>query len=110
MAFVRQPKRRKYDASVVAVLGDRSPLAPVNWHLAPLGIDTRTLRRLWLIYDATAVQLIRWLHQPEPEVASAIRRAGYEPWRCIGGYPIWIRHRPAEPRPTRQLLSEDRRP
>ena len=94
MLSARESRRRRFDASVVAVRGDRAPLAPVHWHTAPLGIDARSLRRLWLVYDASTVQLIRWLHEPTRELARAMRRAGYEPWRRVCGYPIWIRERP----------------
>ena len=106
MATPHESRRSKYDASVVAVLGDRVPLAPVDWHMAPLGIDARTLRRLWLVYDARTVQLIRWLHQPAPDVSRAMRRAGYQPWRCIGGYPIWIRQLPDDQAPPPVVLSD----
>jgi hypothetical protein len=71
------------------VIGDR-PLVSGTWRVESVGIHHRNGRALWLAYDATEVQIIRWLGAGSPELALALFRQGFRPWRSFAGWPLWI--------------------
>lgn len=82
------------------------PVVSGTWRVESLGRHHRDGRALWLGYDATEVQLIRWLGTGSPELQQALRRQGFRPWRSFAGRPLWIAKR--SPDSLRLLIFDEK--
>ncbi len=79
----------------------REPAVEPGWRVEPAGGHPRTGRPLWICFDPTHIELIRWIGLPTAIVADSLRRQGFRPLNLSRLVDLWGR-------PTSDLPSSPR--
>jgi hypothetical protein len=69
----------------------REPAVEPGWRVEPAGRHPRTGRPLWICFDPSQIELIRWIGPPTACVAESLRRQGFRPLNLSRLVDLWGR-------------------